>query len=71
MYVYCFEVEITTIKSKPSISRLELEAAVIATRLKNTIVKRFLLKRGTHFYRQIRKECSVISTIVIPILGQI
>ena len=54
---------------KPSISRLELEAAVIATRLKNTIVKRFLLKRGTHFYRQIRKECSVILTIMIPILG--
>ena len=59
------------LSQKPSISRLELEAAVIATRLKNTIVKRFLLKRGTHFYRQIRKECSVISTIIIPILGQI
>ena len=57
------------LSQKPSISRLELEAAVIATRLKNTIVKRFLLKRGTHFYRQIRKECSVILTIMIPILG--
>ena len=57
------------LSQKPSISRLELEAAVIATRLKNTIVKRFLLKRGTHFYRQIRKECSVILTTMIPILG--
>ena len=57
------------LSQKPSISRLELEASVIATRLKNNIIKRFLLKRGTHFYRQIRKECSVILTIMIPILG--
>ena len=43
------------LSQKSSILCLELQAAAIATKLKNAIVNEILLKRGTHFYGQIRK----------------
>ena len=52
MYVYCFEAEISTIKSKTKYTDLELQAAVIATRLKNTIVNEIRVeKRNTFLWK--------------------
>ena len=49
MYVYCFEAEISTIKSKTKYTDLELQAAVIATRLKNTIVNEIPIEKKNTF----------------------
>ena len=49
MYVYCFEAEISTIKSKTKYTDLELQAAVIATRLKNTIVNEIPIEKRNTF----------------------
>ena len=49
MYVYCFEVKISTIKSKPSILHLELQAAVIATILKYTLVNEIPMEKRNTF----------------------
>ena len=47
MYVYCFEIR--PLSQKPSIPRLELQAAVIATGLKNTVVNEIPIKKRNIF----------------------
>ena len=49
MYVYCFEVEISTTKSKTKYTAFRAASCSNSTRLKNTIVKEIPIEKRNTF----------------------